>query len=186
MGIALSKELANRGAEVSLVLGPSALQVSIPGVRLQKVQTAGEMYEACLAEFQHSDVAIMSAAVADYTPAVQATKKIKKTGDTLTVELVKTKDILKSLGAQKKNGQILVGFALETTNEKEYALNKLTGKNADLIVLNSLNDEGAGFGHDTNKITIFEKSGQQLAYERKPKQQVAKDIVDRIVNLLHA
>jgi len=186
MGIALSKELANRGAEVSLVLGPSSLPVSIPGVKLQKVQTAGEMYEACMAEFKHSDVAIMSAAVADYTPAVKATEKIKKNGDTLTVELVKTKDILKSLGDQKKNGQILVGFALETTNEKEYALNKLHGKNADLIVLNSLNDEGAGFGYDTNKITIFEKDGQQLAYERKPKQQVAKDIVDRIVNLLHA
>jgi phosphopantothenoylcysteine decarboxylase / phosphopantothenate---cysteine ligase len=186
MGIALSKELANRGAEVSLVLGPSALAVSIPGVRLQKVQTANEMYEACIEEFKHSDVAIMSAAVADYTPAIKATEKIKKTGDTLTVELVKTKDILKSLGDQKKNGQILVGFALETTNEKEYALKKLQGKNADLIVLNSLNDEGAGFGYDTNKITIFERSGQQLAYERKPKQQVAKDIVDRIVNLLHA
>src|SRR5215213_5355366 len=186
MGIALSKELANRGAEVSLVLGPSSLPVSIPGVRLQKVQTASEMYEACIAEFKHSDVAIMSAAVADYTPAVRSLEKIKKTGDTLMVEFVKTKDILKSLGEQKKNGQILVGFALETTNEKEYALKKLQGKNADLIVLNSLNDEGAGFGFDTNKITIFEKSGQQLAYERKPKQQVAKDIVDRIVNLLHA
>lgn len=186
MGIALSKELANRGAEVSLVLGPSSLPVAIPGVRLQKVQTANEMYEACIAEFKHSDVAIMSAAVADYTPAIKAKEKIKKSGETLTVELVKTKDILKSLGAQKKNGQILVGFALETNNEKEYAINKLEGKNADLIVMNSLNDEGAGFGYDTNKITIFEKSGQQLAYDRKPKQQVAKDIVDRIVNLLHA
>jgi phosphopantothenoylcysteine decarboxylase / phosphopantothenate---cysteine ligase len=186
MGIALSRELANRGAEVSLVLGPSALAVSIPGVRLQKVQTANEMYEACVAEFEDSDVAIMSAAVADYTPVAQAREKIKKTGESLTIELTKTKDILKSLGDQKKNGQILVGFALETTNEKEYALKKLENKNADLIVLNSLNDEGAGFGFDTNKITIFEKSGQQLAYERKPKQQVAKDIVDRIVNLLHA
>ena len=186
MGIALSKELANRGAEVSLVLGPSALSVSIPGVRLQKVQTANEMYEACVEEFRDSDVAIMSAAVADYTPVAQAREKIKKSAESLTLELVKTKDILKSLGDQKKNGQILVGFALETTNEKEYALKKLENKNADLIVLNSLNDEGAGFGFDTNKITIFEKSGQQLAYERKPKQQVAKDIVDRIVNLLHA
>lgn len=186
MGIAISKELANRGAEVQLVLGPSSLTLSMPGVHLHKVQTAHEMYEACMAEFKHADVAIMSAAVADYTPASRATEKIKKTGDSLTVELVKTKDILKTLGEQKKNGQILVGFALETTNEKEYALKKLECKNADLIVLNSLNDEGAGFGHDTNKITIFEKSGQQLDFERKPKQQVAKDIVDRIVNLLHA
>jgi phosphopantothenoylcysteine decarboxylase / phosphopantothenate---cysteine ligase len=186
MGIALSKELANRGAEVSLVMGPSSLSVSVPGVHLQKVQTAEEMYDACMAEFHRSDVAIMSAAVADYTPVARAKEKIKKTGDNLTIELVKTKDILKSLGDQKKNGQILVGFALETTNEKEYALKKLEGKNADLIVLNSLNDEGAGFGFDTNKITIFEKNGQQLDFERKPKQQVAKDIVDRIVNLLHA
>lgn len=186
MGIALSRELANRGAEVNLVMGPSALSLNIPGVHLQKVQTAQEMYEACVAEFSESDVAIMSAAVADYTPVVKATEKIKKTGETITVELTKTRDILKSLGERKKNGQILVGFALETTNEKEYALSKLAGKNADLIVLNSLNDEGAGFGHDTNKITIFEKNGDQLAYERKPKQQVAKDIVDRIVNLLHA
>jgi phosphopantothenoylcysteine decarboxylase / phosphopantothenate---cysteine ligase len=186
MGIALSRELANRGAEVNLVMGPTALSLNIPGVHLQKVQTAQEMYEACVAEFNQSDVAIMSAAVADYTPIVKAAEKIKKTGETITVELTKTKDILKSLGEQKKSGQILVGFALETTNEKEYALSKLKGKNADLIVLNSLNDEGAGFGHDTNKITIFEKNGGQLAYERKPKQQVAKDIVDRIVNLLHA
>lgn len=186
MGIALSRELANRGAEVNLVMGPSALSLNIPGVHLQKVQTAQEMYEACVAEFNQSDVAIMSAAVADYTPVIKATEKIKKTGETITVELTKTKDILKSLGERKKSGQILVGFALETSNEKEYALGKLKGKNADLIVLNSLNDEGAGFGYDTNKITIFEKSGEQLAYERKPKQQVAKDIVDRIVNLLHA
>jgi phosphopantothenoylcysteine decarboxylase/phosphopantothenate--cysteine ligase len=186
MGIAISKELANRGAEVNLVMGPSALSVSMPGVHLQKVQTAEEMYDACIAAFHRSDIAIMSAAVADYTPATRAKEKIKKAGDSLTVELVKTKDILKSLGDQKKNGQILVGFALETTNEKENALKKLEGKNADLIVLNSLNDEGAGFGYDTNKITIFEKNGQQLDFERKPKQQVAKDIVDRIVNLLHA
>ena len=186
MGIALSKELANRGAKVNLVMGPSALSLSVPGVQLTKVQTAEEMYNACIEEFKSSDVAIMSAAVADYTPAMKVREKIKKTGESLTIELVKTKDILKSLGEQKKNGQILVGFALETTNEKEYAQKKLHGKNADLIVLNSLNDEGAGFGVDTNKITIFEKNGDELAYDRKPKQQVAKDIVDRIVNLLHA
>ncbi|HYF31337.1 MAG TPA: bifunctional phosphopantothenoylcysteine decarboxylase/phosphopantothenate--cysteine ligase CoaBC [Chitinophagaceae bacterium] len=186
MGIALSKELANRGAEVNLVLGPSSLAPSIPGVHLKKVRTAEEMYQACMLEFESSDVAIMSAAVADYTPATTANEKIKKTGETVVLELVKTRDILKTLGQQKKNGQILVGFALETNNEKEYALRKLEGKNADLIVLNSLNDEGAGFGHDTNKITIFERNGKELAYERKPKQQVAKDIVDRIVNLLHA
>ena len=143
------------------------------------------MYEACVKEFGNTDIAIMSAAVADYTPAVTAKEKIKKDAAHLNVELVKTKDILKTLGEKKYNGQVLVGFALETTNEKENALSKLKTKNADLIVLNSLNDEGAGFGHDTNKITIFERGGKEIEYERKPKQQVAKDIVDRIVNMLH-
>jgi phosphopantothenoylcysteine decarboxylase/phosphopantothenate--cysteine ligase len=149
------------------------------------VQTAEQMYETCLEMFPKADITIMSAAVADYTPVNAHHEKIKKSSDTFTVELTKTKDILKSLGEKKYNGQILVGFALETTNEREYALNKLKSKNADMIVLNSLNDEGAGFGYDTNKITIFEKSGKEISYDRKPKQQVAKDIVDRIVNMLY-
>jgi phosphopantothenoylcysteine decarboxylase/phosphopantothenate--cysteine ligase len=127
----------------------------------------------------------MSAAVADYTPVATAPEKIKKTSGTLVIELTKTKDILKSLGQLKRNGQLLAGFALETANERQYALDKLASKNADLIVLNSLNDEGAGFGYDTNKVTIFEKGGNEIAYDRKPKQQVAKDIVDRIVNMLY-
>jgi phosphopantothenoylcysteine decarboxylase/phosphopantothenate--cysteine ligase len=132
------------------------------------------------------DIAILSAAVADYRPVEMATEKIKKTGDTLTLELTRTTDILKTLGGLKKAGQVLVGFALETQDEKTYALDKLKAKNADLIVLNSLNDEGAAFGYDTNKITIFGKDGRELAYERKPKQQVAKDIVDQVVKLLYA
>jgi phosphopantothenoylcysteine decarboxylase / phosphopantothenate---cysteine ligase len=186
MGIAISKELVKRGASVDLVLGPSPLANNIDGVKLHKVQTAEEMYQVCQQLFPTTDIAIMSAAVADYTPAVYADQKIKKNGDLLQLELTRTKDILKSLGASKRKDQILVGFALETTNEREYALNKMTSKNADLIVLNSLNDAGAGFGHDTNKITIFEKSGKEFDFERKPKQQVAKDIVDRIVNMMHA
>ncbi len=185
MGIAISEELAKRGAEVNLVLGPSSINVSEPGVNVQKVQTAEEMYHACVNSFPGIDVAIMSAAVADYTPSIKANEKIKKTADALVIELTKTKDILKTLGQKKKNGQLLVGFALETSNEKEYAIDKLQSKNADMIVLNSLNDEGAGFGVDTNKITIFEKGGNEIAYERKPKQQVARDIVDRIVKMLH-
>jgi len=185
MGVAISQELAARGAEVSLVMGPTFLKPSIPGIHLVNVNTAEEMYQACMAAFPKTDVAIMSAAVADYTPSNKAEEKIKKINDDLFIELVKTKDILKNLGQQKKNGQILVGFALETSNEKEYALNKLKTKNADLIIMNSLNDKGAGFGVDTNKITIFEKNGNEIAYETKPKQQVARDIVDRIVNLLH-
>ncbi len=185
MGIAIAAELARRGAVVDLVIGPSATSINLEGVQLHRVQTAGEMYEVCTAIFNNADVAIMSAAVADYTPASYASQKIKKTGDVLQVELTRTKDILKSLGEMKKPGQLLIGFALETTNEREYALNKMTSKNADMIVLNSLNDEGAGFGHDTNKVTIFEKGGAEHPYDRKPKQQVAKDIVDRIVNRLH-
>ena len=185
MGIALCQELAKRGASVQLVLGPTSTTIRQNGIKVQKVQTADEMYDACIEAFGDSDIAIMSAAVADYKPAVKAQEKIKKDSSNLNVELVKTKDILKTLGEKKYNGQLLVGFALETTNEKNNALTKLKSKNADLIVLNSLNDEGAGFGHDTNKVTIFEKGGNEISYDRKPKQQVAKDIVDRIVNMLH-
>ena len=185
MGVAISIELANRGAEVHLVLGPSNITPHHARIYVHKVQTAEQMYQVCMKEAAGSDIAIMSAAVADYTPLVKSEQKIKKTSENFTINLAKTKDILKSIGEIKKEGQILVGFALETSNEREYALNKLKSKNADLVVLNSLNDEGAGFGHDTNKITIFEKDGMETSYERKPKQQVAKDIVDRIVKLLY-
>ncbi len=182
MGLAISVELARRGAIVDLVLGPSSLNASQENIRIHRVKTAGEMFEKTTEIFETSDIAVMSAAVADYTPANMETEKIKKNGENLTVTLVRTKDILKTLGERKKPGQVLVGFALETQNERQYALQKLSSKNADLIVLNSLNDAGAGFGVDTNKITIFEKDGAELQYEQKPKQQVAKDIVDRIVN----
>jgi phosphopantothenoylcysteine decarboxylase/phosphopantothenate--cysteine ligase len=186
MGIAISEELSKRGADVQLVIGPGSSSIKENRVQVHRVQTADDMYEACVEQFKDADIAIMSAAVADYKPAEKAEQKIKKDAPTLNIELIKTKDILKSLGEKKYNGQLLVGFALETADEKENALNKLKSKNADMIVLNSLNDEGAGFGHDTNKITIFEKGGNEIAYERKSKQQVAKDIVDRIVNMLHA
>ena len=144
------------------------------------------MYQQCSSLFEKTDIAIMSAAVADYRPASVAKEKIKKGDEGMVLELVKTKDILQSLGDSKKSGQILVGFALERANEKEYARNKLLKKNADMMVLNSLNDAGAGFGHDTNKVTIFEKGGNELSYGQKPKQQVAKDIVDRVVKMLYA
>ncbi|HEY4064596.1 MAG TPA: bifunctional phosphopantothenoylcysteine decarboxylase/phosphopantothenate--cysteine ligase CoaBC [Puia sp.] len=186
MGLAIAKELAERGAQVDLVLGPSSQPVEIPGVAVVRVVSAEEMYNASLERFPRADIAVLSAAVADYTPVVKSPEKIKKNSGTLVLELEKTRDILMTLGSQKKKGQVLAGFALETTGEKAYALDKLTAKNADLIVLNSLNDEGAGFGFDTNKITIFEKGGQEIPYERKPKQQVAKDIVDRIAKMLYA
>ncbi len=186
MGIALAWELANRGAMVELVIGPTAQTPDHPGVQVHRVQTASQMYERCLKEFPAVDIAVMAAAVADYTPADAAQQKIKKNADTLELRLIRTQDILKTLGGLKKDGQLLVGFALETEQEREHALGKLRSKNADLIVLNSLKDEGAGFGHDTNKITVFEKGGAEIGYDRKSKQQVAKDIVDRIVNkLLH-
>ncbi len=186
MGVAIAIELADRGAKVQLVLGPSPITVQHNNITVYKVETAEDMYQQCIRLFNGAAAAIMSAAVADYKPASIAREKIKKSGENMVVELVKTTDILQALGDRKKNGQVLVGFALETANEREYALNKLVKKNADIIVLNSLNDAGAGFGHDTNKVTIFEKDGNELVYEQKTKQQVAKDIVDRVVKMLYA
>jgi len=183
MGIAIAKELVDRGAGVDLVLGPSSIQIDLKGILVHHVESAEEMYGSCLEKFPLADIAIMSAAVADYKPATQSKQKIKKKNDSITLELTRTKDILQRLGEMKREDQILVGFALENENEKQYAIHKLVEKNADLMVLNSLNDEGAGFGYDTNKVTIFGKGGRQWEYERKSKQQVAKDIVDRIVNM---
>jgi phosphopantothenoylcysteine decarboxylase/phosphopantothenate--cysteine ligase len=186
MGIAIAKELYRRGAEVTLVLGPSGTAFSANGIHLVNVVSAEEMYKACHAVFGQSDIAVLSAAVADYTPTVKAEQKIKKKEDNFQIGLTKTKDILKSLGQQKSKDQVLVGFALETTDEKNYAKKKLIDKNADMIVLNSLNDKGAGFGIDTNRVTIFEKSGKELPFETKSKEAVAKDIVDTIINTYYA
>lgn len=185
MGIAIAEELSQRGAKVDLVLGPAQVTTHQKNITIRHVETAAEMHHQCMALFGNADVGVMSAAVADYRPAEPAKEKIKKNTEHLVLELVKTTDILQALGKQKRKGQLLVGFALETVNEKEYARNKLLKKNADMVVLNSLNDAGAGFGHNTNKITIFEKDGTELAYEQKSKQQVAKDIVDRIVKMLY-
>jgi phosphopantothenoylcysteine decarboxylase/phosphopantothenate--cysteine ligase len=185
MGIAIATEMQNRGAAVTLVLGPSGIAVPT-NIDVIKVRSANEMYDACLKSFEHADIAVMSAAVADYTPVHTATEKIKKNDSSFSVELIKTKDILKSLGEKKKNGQFVAGFALETNNEKEYALKKLQSKNADMIVLNSLNDTGAGFGYDTNKITIFDRQGNEYNFDMKSKKEVAKDIVNTIIKLLHA
>ena len=185
MGIAIAKELYNRGADVTLVLGPSSQLISDNGIKVKRVKSAEDMYNACVEIFPATDIAVMSAAVADYTPATVNDEKIKKKSDSWGLEFKKTKDILKSLGGQKRNQQFLVGFALETNNEKEYALTKLKSKNADMIVMNSLRDEGAGFGFDTNKITIFDRAGQEYNFETKSKSAVAKDIVDTITHLLN-
>lgn len=186
MGIAIARELAQRGAQVTLVLGPSTVAIEESGIAVQRVTSAAEMYDACLKVFEDVHLAVLNAAVADYTPASPASEKIKKNDGSLVLELVKTRDILKTLGEMKKTGQLLVGFALETRDGREYALGKLKAKNADFIVLNSLQDQGAGFGGDTNKITIFGQDGFEQAFVTKPKQQVAKDIVDIIVKSWHA
>ena len=184
MGIAIAEELASRGAQVHLVLGPSSQPVEGGGITLHRVTSAEEMYQVTLEEFAGADIAVLAAAVADYKPAETAPEKIKKKDEKLVLELIKTKDILKTLGGLKKAGQTLVGFALETSDGRTYALDKLQTKNADWIVLNTLRDKDAGFGFDTNKITIFGKDGSEQAFETKPKQQVAKDIVDTIVKRL--
>ena len=183
MGLAIAEELLKRGAVVTLVLGPSTLKIP-PGINLIKVTSAEEMFNACTNTFSNTDIAVMSAAVADYTPVVVADSKIKKADDTFSVEFKKTKDILKYLGSIKNAKQILVGFALETNNEKAYALKKLSEKNADMIVLNSLKDEGAGFGHDTNRITIFDKNGGEHLFDTKSKKDVAVDIVNTIIQFI--
>lgn len=185
MGLAICEELAGRGAEVYLVIGPTNVKIKRKDIKVHSVRSAAEMYEACIAKFEVCDIAVMSAAVADYSPVIVSKEKIKKQGASLTLELTRTKDILYTLGQMKRKGQVLVGFALESHNEKEYAREKLSVKNADMIVLNSLNDEGAGFGYDTNKITIFEKDAIEIPYQRKIKKLVAADIVDRIVKMLY-
>lgn len=180
MGIALANECIQRGAAVTLICGPVAIPIPDKLIHIP-VTTAAEMYEVCMVEFENADIAILSAAVADYTIKNPAEHKIKKTSSFLTLELEKTSDILKSLGERKNGNQILVGFALETNNETANARSKLVSKNADYIVLNSMNDEGAGFGKDTNKITIFAKNGEAISFDTKSKSEVAIDIIDTIL-----
>ncbi len=184
MGYAIAEEFYMRGAEVELVSGPSTMQATYNGIRITRVNTAAELYEACTTKFRETDVAIMAAAVADYTPQEVSASKIKKSADTITLTLKRTTDILKHLGESKRSDQVVVGFALETNNEKENAISKLKNKNADLIVLNSLQDDEAGFGKDTNKVTIFDKDGKEYEYSAKSKKEVASDIVEVIVKKL--
>ena len=186
MGVAIAKELYHRGAAVTLVMGPTQYEFSAEGITVVRVKTADQMYKSCLENYPESDLTVMAAAVADYTPVETADQKIKKTSDSLSITLSKTKDILKSLGEKKNGKQVLVGFALETNEEKKNALEKLAKKNADMIILNSLKDTGAGFGYDTNKISIFDKSGQEFSFDTKSKTDVAKDIVDTIITLYYA
>jgi phosphopantothenoylcysteine decarboxylase/phosphopantothenate--cysteine ligase len=180
MGLAIANECVSRGAVVKLVLGPSSETIS-GNISVTNVQSAAEMFDACVSQFGDCDIAIMAAAVADYTPVNVSKEKIKKSESVFTIELKRTEDILKKLGTIKKNEQILVGFALETENEIENALKKLEQKNADFIILNSMKDAGAGFGSNSNKITIFDKSGERISFDLKSKELVAHDIINMIL-----
>lgn len=180
MGYAIARALADHGANVTLISGPTHINLEHPLVNIIRVTTANEMYEACQKAFPKTDITVLSAAVADYKPAERANQKIKKTDDNLTVQLIKNPDIAAELGRQKKDGQFMVGFALETENEETNAKKKIVSKNFDMIVLNSLNDEGAGFGHDTNKISLITRNGDIRKFSLKNKKEVASDIVNAI------
>ena len=180
MGFEIAKNASEMGAKVTLVTGPTKEISENYNIKRIDVVSALEMKEAMESQFENADIVIMSAAVADYRPKETANQKIKKNDDSLSVELIKNPDILKGLGEKKKN-QILVGFALETNNELEFAKGKLENKNLDFIVLNSMNDKEAGFQKDTNKITILPKNGNAVSYEAKNKTEVAKDILNFIL-----
>ena len=184
MGYALAEAAASLGAQVKLISGPVSIKTNNEAVQVIEVNTAEEMYKASHNFFNNCDIAILSAAVADFTPKSVATQKIKKNKDILTIELTKTKDILTSL-SKIKDHQFLVGFALETQNELENAKTKLKKKNLDLIVLNSLNDEGAGFQYDTNKVTLISKDNKVTPYGVKPKSEVARDILNYIIREIY-
>ena len=179
MGYALAEECAKRGAEVILVSGPVQMECKHPNIRRIDVESADEMYRAAMEHYPTCDAGILCAAVADFTPEVQADQKIKREGDDLILRLKPTQDIAAALGKTKREGQTLVGFALETTDELAHAQGKLERKNFDFIVLNSLNDKGAGFRHDTNKISIVSKE-EAKEYPLKPKNEVASDIIDEL------
>ncbi len=185
MGFALAEEAAKRGAEVELISGPSHEQIQNDSIHLTRIETAQEMFDSVFKYYSQSDIAIMSAAVADFRPKSSASEKIKKgEQETLNLELVKNPDILRTMG-QKKENQYLVGFALETQNEVENAQRKLKQKNLNLIVLNSLKDEGAGFQKSTNKISLIDESENIAVYDLKSKKEVAKDIFDCIVQQIN-
>ena len=185
MGYALADVAANLGAEVILISGPSSQPMDNPYIKLIRVVSAKEMYDVSHTYFGDCDVAILSAAVADYRPKTIASQKIKKEDDTLVIQLEKTDDILASLG-KLKDKQLLVGFALETENELENAKRKLNKKNLDLIVLNSLNDPGAGFRTNTNKVTLITRDNKVIPFTVKPKTEVANDILQHIIQQLDA
>lgn len=182
MGYAIAEELAAQGAEVILVSGPVPVSVTGKGITVIPVESAQDMYDACIRHFPSCDGAVMTAAVADFTPVAPAAQKVKRGKENHSVELKPTNDIAAALGKIKKHGQLLAGFALETNDELENARCKMKKKNFDFIVLNSLNDKGAGFGFDTNKVTILGKGNKLKTFELKSKKEVAKDVVKEIIS----
>lgn len=186
MGYAIAEEIAQQGAKVILVSGHTYLDTKHPNIQKIDVESAQEMFEAAEKYFDKADVIVLSAAVADYTPKYKAAQKIKKQEgiQEMQLELTKTIDIAKTLGQKKSSSQLLIGFALETENELQNAMRKLESKNLDLIFLNSLNDSGAGFGHDTNRITAISRDGEIKEFALKNKKEVAKDIVLEIIHLI--
>jgi phosphopantothenoylcysteine decarboxylase/phosphopantothenate--cysteine ligase len=186
MGFAIAEALASEGAVVNLVTGPTQQHTERDGINVKSVTSAEEMFTACNTLFPNADITVLSAAVADFKPVVRAEQKIKKKDENLILELTKTQDIAASLGKLKHNGQVIVGFALETEQEEANAMKKIEAKNFDLIVLNSLNDQGAGFGHDTNKITIIDRLKKVKEFKLKSKKEVALDIVEAIIEKVNA
>jgi len=183
MGIALAEECAERGAQVELVCGPVSIEPNHPNIKRTDVESAEQMYQAATEIFPHTDAAILCAAVADFTPATVADNKIKREGNKLILELTPTKDIAQALGKMKNQNQVMVGFALETNDEENHAKEKLQKKNLDFIVLNSLRDDGAGFQHNTNKVTLIDKDCE-TPFPLKSKKEVAKDIVNKLVSII--
>jgi len=184
MGIALAEAAVSYGADVELVLGPVNIFPSDNRIKIINVTTSESMASECLSRFPASDIAILAAAVADYAPVSYSKNKIKKEGEELVLKLKKTTDIASNLGSIKKRKQLLVGFALETNNEVANAIGKLKRKKLDLIVLNSLRDKGAGFGFDTNRITLIDKNNNIDKFELKTKEDTARDILDKIVSMI--
>jgi phosphopantothenoylcysteine decarboxylase/phosphopantothenate--cysteine ligase len=184
MGIALADAAAEYGAKVELVLGPVNRLPGNKAIKIINVISAESMASECIARFGRSDIAILAAAVADFSPEKVEEKKIKRTGDDVILRLKPTKDIAETLGKMKKKSQILAGFALETHDEIENASAKLKRKNLDIIILNSIQDRGAGFGYDTNKITIIDRNNNIDKFELKSKEEAARDILDKIVSML--
>jgi phosphopantothenoylcysteine decarboxylase/phosphopantothenate--cysteine ligase len=184
MGFAIAEQLAERGAEVMLITGPVGLETRHQAIRRINITTAQQMYDVCMEEKDNAEIIIMAAAVADYQVAVRSDTKLKKKDPEIHIRLIPTRDILAELGKKKKKNQVLVGFALETDQEEKNARKKLADKNLDLIVLNSLKDEGAGFGHATNKISIYSKSGQVKHFPLKKKQEVAWDILEALESII--